>query len=311
MQKPWLRHYPEGVPAEINTGDYQSLVDLLDSACRRYASRRAATFMGCDLLFKDLDAQAGAVAGWIQQQGLPRGSRIALMMPNLMAYMPIMLGVLRAGMVVVNVNPMYKERELEHQLSDSDAALIFIFEKFASTLAQVPAPVRPKHVVLVSLGDLMGFKGRMLNVALRYVQRAIPAYKLDGAIRLSAVLKGGAVAGFTAPVLAMSDVAILQYTGGTTGVPKGAMLTHGNLVANVLQVEAVAIPVLADASEQSLNMLTALPLYHIFALTVCGLFAAHAGMCSVLIVDPRNLASIIKAWRRDSIPIDCCDARNA
>lgn len=303
MQKPWLSHYPDSVPAEIDSNQYQSLVDLLDGACRRYASRRAATFMGSDLLYQDLDAQANAIAGWIQQQGLPLGSRVALMMPNLMAYMVIMLGVLRAGMVVVNVNPMYKERELEHQLEDSDATLIFIFEKFASTLERVPGSVRPKRVVLVSLGDLLGIKGHVLNFALRYVQRAIPAYRLDGAIRLSAVLRAGAAAGFTPPAIAMGDVAILQYTGGTTGVPKGAMLTHGNLVANVLQVQAVAIPVLGDAPGQSLSMLTALPLYHVFALTVCGLFALHAGMCSVLIVDPRNLASIIKAWRRDPIHI--------
>ncbi|HEY9279914.1 MAG TPA: AMP-binding protein [Eoetvoesiella sp.] len=303
MQKPWLLHYPKDVPAEISTDGYRSLVDLLDRACQAYGQRRAVTFMGSSLLYSDLDQKANDVAAWIQQQGLPQGSRIALMMPNLVSYMVIMLGVLRAGMVVVNVNPMYKARELEHQLADSDVALIFIFEKFASTLAAVPKDAQPERAVLVSLGDLMGLKGHLLNFALRYVQRAIPAYQLDNAVRFSDVLRQGASGAFAPPAIGMDDVAILQYTGGTTGVPKGAMLTHSNLVANVLQVQAVARPVLGDAPGQPLTMLTALPLYHIFALTVCGLFAAHAGMCSVLIADPRNLRSIIKAWRSDPINI--------
>ena len=303
MQKPWLQHYPEGVPAQISTDQYQSLADLLDGACRMYAQRPAVSFMGRDLLYGQLDQRANEVAAWIQQQGLPAGSRVALMMPNLMAYMVVMLGVLRAGMVVVNVNPMYKERELEHQLKDSEAALIFIFEQFASTLAAVPKAIQPRHIVLVSLGDLLGLKGTLINVAARYVKRIIPAYSLSQAVRFSKVLQLGAKAGFVKPRIDMDDVAILQYTGGTTGVPKGAMLTHRNLVANVLQVQGVARPVLGDFPGEPLTMLTALPLYHIFALTVCGLFSAHAGMRSVLIVDPRNLSSIIKAWRRTPIHI--------
>ncbi|GAB2898041.1 AMP-binding protein [Paralcaligenes ginsengisoli] len=303
MEKPWLLHYPKDVPAEINTGNYSSLVDLLDQACKKHADRRALTLMGRSLLYRDLDRHADAVAAWIQQQGLPAGSRVALMMPNAMPYMVVFMGVLRAGMVAVNINPMYSERELEHQLQDCRPELIFILENFAATLAAVPGDQRPGRVVIVSLGDLLGLKGRLVDLVVRYVKRLIPPYSLAGALRFRAVLEQGAKAVFTRPVVAMDDLAVLQYTGGTTGVPKGAMLTHRNLVANVLQVRAVARPALGDLSGEPLTILSALPLYHIFALTVCGLFAVHAGMCSVLIVNPRDLSTIVQAWRRDPIHI--------
>jgi len=303
MDKPWLAHYPQGVPAEISTEGYQSLADLMDRACKAHAGRRALTFMGCDLSYADLDRHATAVAGWIQAQGMPQGSRVALMMPNVMAYMPVLLGVLRAGMVVVNVNPMYTASELQYQLSDSEVDLIFIFESFASTLAAVPTELHPQRIVLVSPGDLMGFKGRIINLAQRYLKGGIRPYQLAATERLADVVGKGGKLPFKRPTLSMDDVAILQYTGGTTGAPKGAMLTHRNLVANVLQVQAVARPVLSDNGGAGMVILTALPLYHIFALTVCGLFAAHAGMNSVLIADPRKLATIVKAWRRDPVAI--------
>ena len=303
MQKPWLAHYPEGVPAQISTDGYQSLADLLERACTLHADRRAATFMGSDMSYAELGRRARAVAAWVQGQGLPAGSRVALMMPNSLAYMPVLMGALQAGMVVVNINPMYTAPELRHQLEDADVDLIFIFERFAATLAQLPAQSRPRRVVLVSLGELMGLKGYLLNLAVRYVKRMIPPYRLDDAQRLADVFARGAGAPFEAPELGMDDVAVLQYTGGTTGTPKGAMLTHRNLVANVLQVQAVARPVLGENGGAGMIILTALPLYHIFALTVCGLFAMHAGMCSVLIADPRKLDTIIKAWRRDPVTI--------
>jgi long-chain acyl-CoA synthetase len=296
MQRPWLSGYPDDVPAEIDTGGYDSLTDLLDRACRRHASRVALVSLGCRLRYADLDRRADAVAAWLQASGLPAGSRIALMMPNVMAYMVILLGVLRAGMTVVGVNPLYRERELEHQLQDSGAQAIFILENFASTLARVPAGSRPRHTVLVSAGDLLGAKGWLVNVVVRYVQRRVPRCRLDGAIRFGAVLDRGARLPRRAAPVGMDDVAVLQYTGGTTGVPKGAMLTHRNLVANVLQVEAVALPVLRD---EAMTIMTALPLYHVFALMVCGLFAIHKGMGSVLIADPRDLRSLVGAWRRD------------
>lgn len=303
MHQPWIAQYPEGVPAQISTEGYRSLPDLIGRACKKHARRRAAVFMGSSLSYAQLDRHADAVAAWVQAQGLPAGSRVALMMPNVMAYLPILVGVLRAGMVLVNVNPMYTASELRHQLEDAEVDMIFIFESFAATLAAVERPVRPDKVVLVSVGDLMGVKGMVLNFAARHVKRMVPPHGLNEAVRLRDVVRQGASASFTAPELSMDDVAVLQYTGGTTGRPKGAMLTHGNLVANVLQVQAVARPVLGEDCGAGLVILTALPLYHIFAFTVCGLFAMHAGMCSLLIADPRKLDTIIDAWRRDPVAI--------
>jgi len=303
MQQPWTEHYPEGVPARISTHEYRSLPDLIGRACKQHAQRRAVVFMGSDMSYARLDRHADAVAAWIQAQGLPVGSHVALMMPNVMAYLPILVGVLRAGMVLVNVNPMYTASELRQQLEDAEVDMIFIFESFAATLSQVQRPVRPEKVVLVSVGDLLGLKGMALNMAARYIKKMVPAHGLANAERLAKVLRQGASTQFDPVELSLDDVAVLQYTGGTTGRPKGAMLTHGNLVANVLQVQAVARPVLGESCGAGLVILTALPLYHIFAFTVCGLFALHAGMTSVLIADPRKLDTIMAAWRRDPVAI--------
>lgn len=303
MLKPWLQHYPDGVPSEVNPDIYASLVDLLDQACVKHSTKRALVFMGRHLTYAELDRHANAVAAWIQSLHLPSGTRIALMMPNVMAYMVVLLGALRAGTVVVNINPMYTGPELEHQLRDSDADVIFIFENFAATLSKVPVAARPRNIVLVSVGNLLGLKGMILDFAVRYIKRMVPRYSLDNAVRFEHVLQQGAAAHFVKPSIVMDDIAVLQYTGGTTGVPKGAMLTHRNLVANVLQVLGVARPVLGDKQGEGMVILTALPLYHIFALMVCGLFAAHAGMCSVLIADPRKLDTIVAAWRNDPVNV--------
>ncbi len=303
MDKARVQLAHEGPIEEIDVGAYTSLVDMLDQACRKHGSRRALTLMGQDLSYSQLDRKAAAIAAWLQHQGLPQGSRVALMMPNVMPYMVAFLGALRAGMVVVNINPLYTERELEYQLRDSGAQAIFILENFAPTLAGVPMDVRPSCVVKVMAGDMLGWKGWAINFALRHIKKAIPPCELPGAVRFGTALAQGAGLQLKRPEIAMDDVALLQYTGGTTGVPKGAMLTHRNLVANVLQVEAVARPALGELAEQPLTILSALPLYHIFALTLCGLFAAHAGMCSVLIPNPRDLPSILKAWRRDPVNI--------
>lgn len=302
MHKPWIKHYPEGVPAQISTEGYRSLPDLIERACEQHAQRRAAVFMGSSMTYAQLDRHADAVAAWIQSQGLPVGSHVALMLPNVMAYLSVLVGVLRAGMVLVNVNPMYTASELRHQLDDAKVDMIFVFESFAATLEKVQPPVRPEKVVLVSVGDLLGAKGLMLNFAARHVKRLVPSHGLH-AIRLKQVIERGRLLRVTPVQLGLDDVAVLQYTGGTTGVPKGAMLTHGNLIANVLQVQAVARPVLGETCGAGLVILTALPLYHIFAFTVCGLFAMHAGMCSVLIADPRKLDTILSAWRRDPVGI--------
>jgi len=303
MEKPWLPHYPQGVPEEISTSGYESLSDLFTEACARHADRRALVFMGRSITYKELGSVSTAVAAWIQAQELPAGSRVALMMPNVLAYVPALLAALQAGMVAVNINPMYTAAELEAQLRDSRPDLIFIFESFAATLGQVPADLRPSKIVLVSAGDLMGLKGKVIDFAARHVKRMVPTHAFSDAFKLDAVVKQGRSLSFKKPSLNLTHTAVLQYTGGTTGTPKGAELSHGNLVANVLQVQAVARPALGESGGAGMVILTALPLYHIFAMTVCGLFALHAGMCSVLVADPRKLDTLVAAWRRDPVGI--------
>ena len=304
MSRPWLAHYSAGVPAEISTESYPSLPEMLDQACRKHAGRIACTAMGVDITYAALDRQARAFAGWLQRQGLQPGARVALMMPNVPAYLVCLLGTLRAGLIVVNVNPLYKTDELEHQLVDSGAEVIVILENFAHTLQSVGNRGALRHVVVTGPGDLLGgIKGPLVNIVTRYVKRLIPAWHIAGAQRLTQVLSQGASAPFAAPVLKHDDVAVLQYTGGTTGVPKGAMLSHGNLIANVLQIEAIARPALKDLDRTQMTILSALPLYHVFAMTVCGLFGMYAGMRNVLIINPRDQSALIDVWRKTGINI--------
>ncbi|MFU1981280.1 AMP-binding protein [Bordetella hinzii] len=304
MLRPWLAHYPQGVPAEISTEPYTSLTDLLDQACQRHAGRIACTAMGSDIRFRQIDEWARAFAAWLQARGLDRGSRVALMMPNVPAYLVALLGTFRAGMVVVNVNPLYKADELERQLLDSGAETIVILENFAATLQAVGNRGALKHVVVVGPGDLLGgLKAPLVNFAARHIKKLVPAWHVDGAWPWLRVLQEGARGGFSAPALGMNDLAVLQYTGGTTGVPKGAMLSHGNLVANVLQVAAMARPVLGDLGGPQMTVISALPLYHVFALTVCGLFGMHAGMRNLLIINPRDQAALIGAWKRAPVNV--------
>lgn len=303
LSRPWLAHYPEGVSAEVSLKGYTSLTDLLDQACRRHADRIACTSMGSDIRYAEIDAHARAFAAWLQSLGLGRGARIALMMPNVPAYLVAMLGALRAGMVVVNVNPLYKPDELGHQLRDSGAEVIVIFENFAHTLQNVRDRGSLRHVIIAAPGDLLGgLKAPLINFAARYVKRMIPAWHIDGAMRLPQVLVEGARETYTPVTLGMSDLAVLQYTGGTTGTPKGAMLSHGNLVSNVLQVQEVARPALGDLSGPPLTIISALPLYHVFAMMVCGLFGMHAGMRNLLIINPRDQPALIQAWRK--VPVN-------
>lgn len=307
MTRPWLAHYPQGVPAEISTDGYASLTDLLDRACKQYASRIACTAMGSNITYAQLDAHAQAFASWLQSVGLSKGERVALMMPNVPAYLVSMLGTLRAGLVVVNVNPLYTAEELQRQLLDSGASAIVILENFAHTLQRVTDRGQLKHIVVTGPGDLLGgLKAPLVNLAARYVKKIVPAWQIDGARMLPDVLHDvlhdGARQRFAPPALSMDDVAVLQYTGGTTGVPKGAMLSHRNLVANVLQTEAVAQPVVHDLADRQLTIISALPLYHVFAMTVCGLYGLHAGMRNVLIINPRDQPSLINAWRK--VPIN-------
>jgi len=300
MERIWLKNYPAGVPAEIDYAQYESIVSLLEEAFKKYASRPAYSFMDKEMSFHDVDTMSRKLAAWLQAKGLKKGARVAIMMPNVPQYPIALAGVLRAGCVVVNVNPLYTPRELEHQLKDSGAEAIVILENFATTLQQVVAKTAVKHVVLASMGDLLGFpKGTIVNFVVRHVKKMVPPFEVPNATRFGDALSQGAGASFTPVKLDHDDIAFLQYTGGTTGVSKGAMLTHRNVLANVLQSEAwmqpaVNNPKKSPAPEQ-LVFVCALPLYHIFALTVCCLLGMRGGALNILIPNPRDLPATVKA----------------
>ncbi len=292
----WLKHYPEGVPADIDVAQYASLVELIDDSFKKYADRTAYSFMGKDVSYAETDAQSRAVAGYLQSLGLSRGDRVAVMMPNVPQYPAAVAGILRAGMVVVNVNPLYTARELEHQLKDSGAKAIVIIENFAATLQKCIANTPVKHVVLASMGDRLGLlKGALVNYVVRKVKKLVPDYSLPGAVRYNDAVAKGASAPLKRPTIGPDDVAVLQYTGGTTGVSKGAVLAHRNLIANVLQSEAWNDPAmkLIPAGEQSTSI-CALPLYHIFAFTVNMMLGLRMGGKTILIPNPRDLPAVLK-----------------
>lgn len=295
MEKIWLKHYPAGMPQEIDASQYGSLVALLDEAMRKYKDRVAFRCMGAALTYADLDQLSARVASWLQAKGLKKGSRVAVMMPNVLQYPVVVAGILRAGCVVVNVNPMYTPRELEHQLHDSGAEAIFILENFATTLQAIQARGHLKHVVVASMGDLMGLvKGALTNFVVRRVRKMVPAWSLPGHHRFGQVLTEGARQAYKPVTLSPDDVAFLQYTGGTTGVSKGATLLQRNLLSNVLQCEAWLMNGVDRQAFPQLNVVCALPLYHIFALTVCALMGIRNGACMLLIPNPRDIPGFIK-----------------
>jgi long-chain acyl-CoA synthetase len=289
------------VPAEIDPHRYASLVDLLDEAFRRFAARDAAICLGRALRYRDVDEMSASLAAWLQTRGLAKGARVALMMPNVLQYPVAIAAVLRAGCIVVNVNPLYTPRELEHQLRDSGAEAIVVLENFASTLAEVIERTPIRHVVLAAMGDQLGFwKGRMVDFVLRHVRKAVPAFEIPltggrTVTRFNDALVEGARHGVRRPGIGPDDVAFLQYTGGTTGVSKGATLLHRNVVANILQSEAWFAPVLAQIpSGSQIKSVCALPLYHIYALTACFMLGARLGMVNLLIPNPRDIPSFVK-----------------
>ncbi len=299
MERFWLKHYPPGVPHDVDLGQYASLIDLFDDGFRRHASRSAYAYMDRFFTFADVDRYSTAFGAWLQQQGLVRGARVAIMMPNVVQYPIALAGVLRAGCVVVNVNPLYTPRELEHQLRDSGAEAIVILENFAATLQQVIAKTAVRHVVVASLGDMLGFpKGAIVNFAVRKLRKMVPAYSLPGHVRFTATLDAGARRKLEPVRPGPQDVAFLQYTGGTTGVSKGATLTHRNLVANVLQMEAWMVPSLHDTARgpvpEQFVYICALPLYHVFALMVNCLFGLRIGALNVLITNPRDIPGFVR-----------------
>ena len=299
MERAWLDSYTEGVPAEIDPDAYPSLVALTDEAIRRFADRPAFESMGVRITFAELDRLATDFAGFLAGRGLAGGDRVALMMPNVLQYPVALLGVLRAGLVVVNTNPLYTARELRHQLSDSGARAIVVLENFARELEECIGDTEVEHVVVTGLGDMLGFpKSALVNLVVRHVKRLVPPFRIDGAVRWGEALAAGRGAGAghgasgEAAEPSGEDLAFLQYTGGTTGVSKGAMLTHRNMVANVLQADAFLRPVVHEGEE---IIVTALPLYHIFALTANCLTYMRFGAMNLLIANPRDMPGFVKA----------------
>jgi long-chain acyl-CoA synthetase len=294
--RPWLSSYPQGVPADIDPSAYSSLVGLMEESFTKFADRTAYSFMGANVSFADVDRRSRAFAVYLQGLGLAKGDRVAVMMPNCPQYPIAVAGLLRAGMILVNVNPLYTARELEHQLKDSGSKAIVIMENFGATLQSCLAATPVKHIVLASMGDSLGFlKGALVNFAVRTLKKMVPAYSLPGAARFNDALSKGAAGTLKAPEIKPDDVAVLQYTGGTTGVSKGAVLLHRNVIANVLQSEAWNEPVMQQVptGEQSASV-CALPLYHIFAFTVGMMLCMRTGAKLILIPNPRDLAATLK-----------------
>jgi long-chain acyl-CoA synthetase len=292
----WVKSYPPGVAAEIDPTQYRSLVQLLDEAFKKFGPQPAYTCMGATLSYRDLDTNSAAIGAWLQSRGFGKGRRVAIMLPNILQYPVVMAGVLRAGCTVVNVNPLYTPRELEHQLKDSGAEAIFILENFATTLQQVLDKVPTKLIVVCTMGDLLGFaKGLLVNFVVRNVKKMVPEYALPNAHRFLDVLAEGLKRNLKPVEVGHDDVAFLQYTGGTTGVSKGATLLHRNIVANMLQSEAWYQPALRKLKPGEYPItITALPLYHIFALTVCAMMSMRIGGHCVLIPNPRDIPGFVK-----------------
>ena len=293
VERVWLKSYPAGVPAEADVDRYSSVPQILAESCRKFASLPAFSCMDATIDYATLDRLSAAFASWlVNVAGLKKGERVALMMPNVLQYPVALFGVLRAGMVVVNCNPLYTPRELEHQLKDAGASAIVILENFAKTLEEVVARTSVRHVVTTQLGDLLGFpKSLIVNWVVKHKRKMVPAWRIEGAVAMKAALAQGARRALAEPQLDHGDIAFLQYTGGTTGVSKGAMLTHGNIVANLQQVSAWIGTGLHEGRE---IVITALPMYHIFALTGCCLTNLKIGSHNVLITNPRDMPGFVK-----------------
>lgn len=299
MDRIWLKRYPPGVPADIDPNQYNSLSELLDESFKKFADRKAFICMDKAISYKELDEMSIALGAYLQGLGLKKGARVAIMLPNILQNPVASAAILRAGFTVVNVNPLYTPRELEHQLNDSGAEAIIIVENFATTLQQVIGKTKVKHVILAAMGDLLGFKGVIVNFVVRRVKKMVPAFSLPQAVPFNTALATGRTKTFTKPQLTREDVAFLQYTGGTTGVSKGATLLHRNILANVLQNDAWLQPAIKDMpKDESLMIVCALPLYHIFALTACFLLAVRAGGCNLLIPNPRDIPGFVKELKK-------------
>jgi long-chain acyl-CoA synthetase len=302
--KPWFASYPPGIATAIGDITDKSIGDLLVASCRKYGDRTAFTSMGKGMTFREVEEKSRALAGYLQSKGLKKGARVALMMPNVLQYPIALMAVLRAGYTVVNVNPLYTPRELEHQLKDSGAEAIIILENFASTLQQVVARTQVKTVIVAAMGDLLGLKGFVVNLVVRRVRKMVPAWSLPGHVSFNHALSEGAGKTFRPGDVGHDDVAFLQYTGGTTGVAKGAMLTHRNVLANVAQnaiwVEGAFI---GRKRPERLTYVCALPLYHIYALTVNAIMGMQQGANNLLIANPRDIPGFVAELKKHEVHI--------
>ena len=305
MEKFWLKAYPPGVPAEIDCTQYRSLAHLFEESFRKYADRPAYACMGKTITFRQLDQMSQQMGAWLQGRGLKQGARVAIMMPNVLQYPVALAAALRAGYTVVNVNPLYTARELQHQLVDSGAEAIIVLENFATTLEQVIDKTAVKHVIVATMGDLLGgLKGVIVNFVVRKVKKMVPAWSLPKSIGFNRMLAEGSRMTLNPVKLGHDDIAFLQYTGGTTGVSKGAVLLHRNVIANVLQNEAWLQPGLASLpKDKQIEFACALPLYHIYSLTVCALMGMRLGGLNLLIPNPRDIPGFVKELSKYHINI--------
>ena len=299
--RPWLSSYPTQVPPTIDEARIGTLTDIFRKAVADYPNRAAIESFGKRMTYAALGREADAVASWLQGQGLKKGDRVAIMLPNVMAFPAILFGVLLAGGTVVNVNPLYTPRELTYQLNDSGARFLFVLENFAATVQESLPEMKLDRVVLVTPGDLLGLKGAIVNLVSRHVKKAVKTFQLPQAIAFKAVIAEGAKRKLQAVSVSPEDIAFLQYTGGTTGVAKGATLLHRNVAANVIQCEAWMRPFFGDREDHV--MVTALPLYHIFALTVCALLMTRIGGCQLLIANPRDIPGFVKTLQKSRITL--------
>ncbi|WP_269456082.1 long-chain-fatty-acid--CoA ligase [Rhizobium quercicola] len=302
--RPWLASYPVGMPTEIAASPYTSLGHMFETSCAKYADRPAYTCMGTTITFGALSKTVDAFAAYLQSTGLKQGDRVAVMMPNVLQNPVTIFAILRAGLVVVNVNPLYTPRELEHQLKDSGAKAIVVLENFAHTVEQVASRTALQHIVVASMGDLLGAKGLLVNLIVRRVKKLVPAWSLRGHVRFNTAIAKGKRLTLAKPAVKAGDIAFLQYTGGTTGVSKGAVLTHANLLANAAQMSLWIETAFANKPKpETLVFLCALPLYHIFALTVNGLMGLVLGGHNILIPNPRDIPSLVKEFGSHKITI--------
>lgn len=300
---PWTKNYPEGIPAEINLYDYSSVVELFESSCQKYGDKVAFENMGVTMTFAQTDKLSKDFAAYLQSLGLQKGDRIAIQMPNLLQFPVAFFGALRAGLIVVNTNPLYTPREMEHQFKDSGAKAIVIVANFAISLEKILKNTKIEHIILTELGDMLGgFKGTLVNFVVKHVKKMVPAYSLPSAVPFKAAMKIGAQATFKKPSITLEDIAVLQYTGGTTGIAKGAQLSHKNLVAHNSMITYWFSTYLKQKVDQEV-IITAIPMYHIFALTVNGVLMFSSGAKSILITNPRDIPAFCKELRKHKFTI--------